>query len=524
MTDPQVVRFSYQQSLSWEKGAGSRWSELVQASISILDYALSSGWMRENFTSRRGGTNDFMILLSIVMHARPLIEPDLTYLIKLKMAAPQDQGRLYARITDMGLADELGMHRTTIAASAQRLAKMGFITIVEISETLTHFRDSRGRFDGSKIYLLAGDLQERFMQKTLEPRSIESFDSGQKVRADHQTSSAPYHEDTGRRTSSHVDLTDMDSKFSTIAMPVQLTKPVDSTDTNKDNDEGNDDFSLDQKKETHIPKSIISHFADLRGDAYMATYRDEQAVQALIEDGYSIQEILSGIERVAAHPNGFLKSARSFAYCVPEIRKFAPIETSSSQENEAEKTSSVEIKLPVLTKSQDLQASLVVGSVPDIILKVFVQAFGRVPSQTEQNRLYWLFDEFSQAAEEHLENAWDWIADGLKRSPADARQPVAYVRTVVSRQMRLKTKKLNRDDRNDPAADLIGKSDQNGQDPVTDKPSFLVVSTPKNDPIMVGGLKIEKPKPRKSGFVLPGELAMGYLYEFITNQTGQPDE
>ena len=32
-------------------------------------------------------------------------------------------------MTDIGLADELGMHRTTIAASAARLAAMGFITI-----------------------------------------------------------------------------------------------------------------------------------------------------------------------------------------------------------------------------------------------------------------------------------------------------------------------------------------------------------------------------------------------------------
>jgi hypothetical protein len=41
---------------------------------------------------------------------------------------------------------------------------------------------------------------------------------------------------------------------------------------------------------------------------------------------------------------------------------------------------------------------------------------------------------------------------------------------------------------------------------------------------VVGGLAIEKPKARRSGYVLPGELAMGYLYDFTRDQLDRPAE
>ena len=71
MSERQVVKFAFEQSLSWEQDGGRRWSERVQARVTILDEALTSGWLRENFAGRRGGTNDFLLLVALVMHARP---------------------------------------------------------------------------------------------------------------------------------------------------------------------------------------------------------------------------------------------------------------------------------------------------------------------------------------------------------------------------------------------------------------------------------------------------------------------
>jgi hypothetical protein len=163
----QVIQFEYQQSLAWDSDC-PRWSEKLQASVHLTDAAFTSGWLREHFSSRRGGANDFLVLIAIVMHARPLRGADLDYLVRLGMATPEDEGRLYARVTDLGLSDELGMHRTTIAASAERLKESNFIDIAEVPEEV-EYRDSKGRFAGSKVYLLSGQLQKHFLSKDIQP-------------------------------------------------------------------------------------------------------------------------------------------------------------------------------------------------------------------------------------------------------------------------------------------------------------------------------------------------------------------
>jgi hypothetical protein len=176
----QVVQFEYQQSLAWESNR-PRWSERIQASVRLTNAALTSGWLREHFSGGRGGAVDFLVLAAIVMHARPLSGDDLDYLVRLGMADLQDEGCLFARVTDLGLADELGVHRTTIAASAGRLASSGFIQVAEAPDS-AHYQDSKGRFAGAKAYLLAGDIQQRFLKKDLQEYaapSARAIDIGQ---------------------------------------------------------------------------------------------------------------------------------------------------------------------------------------------------------------------------------------------------------------------------------------------------------------------------------------------------------
>ncbi|RMD63912.1 hypothetical protein D6833_05135 [Candidatus Parcubacteria bacterium] len=156
--DTQVIQFSHTQSMSWN---GERWSETVEAQVVLSSAALSTGWLKENFTGKKGGALDYIVLTALIMHARPLMGDDLALFEKLGLATPQDEGRLYARVSDLGLAEELGVHRKTIAASARRLAAAGFIAILDLPDG---FRDSRGRFAGSKAYLVSGSM-ERYLPK-----------------------------------------------------------------------------------------------------------------------------------------------------------------------------------------------------------------------------------------------------------------------------------------------------------------------------------------------------------------------
>jgi len=164
----QVIAFDYHQSLTVAAG-GKSWSETIEVSVKLFSEVFSSGWYKNAFGK---DSTSFVILLNIAMHGRPLRGEDLELMIRLGMATVEDEGRLYARITDIGLADELGLHRTTVAERAAKLAELGVITILQVPEGLD-FRDSRGSFAGSKVYLISGELGDK-ISKSLADRASES--------------------------------------------------------------------------------------------------------------------------------------------------------------------------------------------------------------------------------------------------------------------------------------------------------------------------------------------------------------
>lgn len=63
--------------------------------VSITSDAIASGWFREHFSGRF--KSDFLVLIAIAMHARPLDGDDLELLVSLHMATPEDRFCLYAR-------------------------------------------------------------------------------------------------------------------------------------------------------------------------------------------------------------------------------------------------------------------------------------------------------------------------------------------------------------------------------------------------------------------------------------------
>ena len=223
MTSRIVVSMSNIQTL---RSDGKAWSERMDFGVTFWNNALSTGWIGENFGGRDMG--DIGILLGIMFHARPLIGEDFDLLVRLNMASSDDLGRLYARVTDVALADELRCHRGTVHDAADRLAKKGLITIVPIPEEMARdqkFRDSKGKFSGSRIYLIAGSLEEAMskeMGSHLMPQRATHAgltDMDQQVAAHADLGDTVYNvgmlvhaglTDTGNnQTSIHAGLTDM---------------------------------------------------------------------------------------------------------------------------------------------------------------------------------------------------------------------------------------------------------------------------------------------------------------------------
>jgi len=153
----KILQIEYKQTLGFD---GRRMSESVEVVCKIYYEMLSTGWLRTHLPNSRSRGTDFMTLITLALHARPLRAEDLDLLVSLGAATPEDEGRLYVRVTDLGLSIEMGLKRDTVAASAARLAEYGLVDIYDLPP---NFRDSKGQFAGTKAYLLSGEL-ERIMR------------------------------------------------------------------------------------------------------------------------------------------------------------------------------------------------------------------------------------------------------------------------------------------------------------------------------------------------------------------------
>jgi hypothetical protein len=113
--------------------------------------AIQRGWLK------RFNPNwlDLPILLTIGLHARPLLGADFQLLKRLDLVGAQDEGRLYARVTDTGLADMLSCSRQHAGLAAERLAGHGLLRVLPLPK---NFRDSRGQFAGTEAFLLPGEI------------------------------------------------------------------------------------------------------------------------------------------------------------------------------------------------------------------------------------------------------------------------------------------------------------------------------------------------------------------------------
>ena len=354
MTDEsQVVRFEYQQSLSFT--AGASWSEQVAVSVRILSEAFSSGWYRETFGK---DAKSFIVLMAIVMHARPLRGEDLELLIRLGMATREDEGRLYARVTDLGLADELGIHRVTISQCAEKLAGKGAIRIAAIPEGY-EFRDSRGQYAGSKVYIVSGSL-DSILQKGIAHR-VEKTDTVEPPESSHG-----------------VEKTDTD----------RVRKPDINIDSDSDSDEE------DVNGVTAALPPALAYFAERRDTpGYCPTEKENQALQSLLMDGFDLEtEIFPGIDRAiekAKSPIG------SFNYCAQVIRQMRK-EAQAEQEKREQREPA-----PVVIPPNLAEAAQILTEVVD------------KPDRATLARLTAMTNQCEAAAAAEDSTGGKWVADAI---------------------------------------------------------------------------------------------------------------
>jgi hypothetical protein len=132
-----------------------------------LPYELaSSHWAADHLPPGTRGT-DFLTLCFLILHSRQVWGHDLDLLCGFGFATPDDAGRLYVRVTDLGLAIETGLRRQTVAQSIRRLASCGLLEIHQLPTGFGGwsgwpFLDSRGSYMGTKLYLLSREVEDVF--------------------------------------------------------------------------------------------------------------------------------------------------------------------------------------------------------------------------------------------------------------------------------------------------------------------------------------------------------------------------
>jgi hypothetical protein len=138
----QVLSIRHQQTLDLSDTGALREGRDVEVALRYA--ALNGGWLAR-FSGSREGRTALPVLLALALHARPLVGADFEHLRTLGLVTDADAGRLYCRVTDVGLAEELGLHRTTIPKVMAWLAEAGVLHVVPLPP---EFSDSRGPFNG----------------------------------------------------------------------------------------------------------------------------------------------------------------------------------------------------------------------------------------------------------------------------------------------------------------------------------------------------------------------------------------
>ncbi len=398
MTKQHVIQFEYQQNLAYSSDRPG-WSEEYSISVRIMSEAITSGWYAERFGKR--GT-DFVALLAIVMHSRPLIGDDLDLLIRLGLATREDEGRLYSRITDKGLAAELGIDRDTASACANRLSLGKFIKVASLPDGAS-LHDSRGHFSGSKVYLVSGELQS-LLQKGIEHRA-ENFRTVHDLTADRA--------ETFRTVNG-------DSKLHRAETFGNMGESFRTNIEVKDSADGEDNGSAAAPQS---PEEIFAFFAQCKGTAnYTPSQKEITALDALLLDGFSSEQIIQAIKIAFSRPS----KPRYFTLCANIARDLARNPQPETREMDARQS-----VIPSQPEAREPEACQVD---PDLAQAAEIYAStGRKITEDVLARLRRMSQRCHQAAQANGESGALWVVNALEISLGNAnpKSLLNYADTVI---------------------------------------------------------------------------------------------
>jgi len=236
------------------------------------------------------------------------------------VATEADEGRLYARVTDVGLADELGCGRDTVKNAAQRLAGKELIRICELPDD---FRDSKGQFSGTKAFLISG-IPSNYVSKAIT-----------------QGNGGGTHRDGLSSTGDKVE-THRAGLSSTIqgSREYRAGLTVTADPAHRAGLSGTNEEEEEAEEEDDIISSLLDRFASRRNDpAYRACAREREQVRELLDEGYSADQIAGAIDQVFHSRPPDANPVRSFGFVLPYVhRRLRPIRRPSTEAGPTEAT------------------------------------------------------------------------------------------------------------------------------------------------------------------------------------------
>jgi len=394
-----ILTIEYQQVLRYNSDLRG-WSEALDISVRLHAEALTSGWLRDQFTGRSGPL-EFMVLMTITLHTQPLTGKMLQQLLRLGIAGPADEGRMFSMVTDLGLGEELGINRHTVDGVTRRLADRQLLDIWTLP---AHLRN-QGRFANTKIYVLSGTVQQAFVKEiTPKPHLIGEVEAYR-----------------GRSTATvEPDINHRGGSTATVKPPIAPHRGR-SGASNAADPATNVvvDVVVDQDQELDVVFSddaVFAHFAARQGRPSSPTGRDRQAVNELREAGYSLAEILAGID--LAFDRG--DQPKRFAYCARIVQDTPPARLLARSLSTPELPAESDQLLAPLAIPADLAAAVEV-----------YQSAGKDLRPDVLARLRLLADECDAAARQHASTGPDWLVQSLQRGLGVADDLLLYAQGVL---------------------------------------------------------------------------------------------
>ncbi len=415
MTKRRAFIIQYEQSLGEEADpAKPGWSEHKEISVRVTSDALTGGWIQQ-FGKH---PIDYLLLNVIALHARPLTDGDIEMLRPFGLATSRDLGKLFAYITDTGLADILRVDRKTVAASTQQLALDGHL-IARALDSDAQIRLS-GRFNGNAIYILSGRVAIR--------KEIIDRETG--IHRDQILDTVDAHRDQILDTVNPVEGVTV-SNFSPAVSNISPHRVQDFRTNRRGGGE----------EEEHSPQSISADdpaFARFRCHApdYVPDDKDIKALASLRRERIPDDILLAAIDDAFSRP----RKPRKFAYCAAIARDLSrnsdqPQAAAPKPEAEAAPAAAVAESRPT-SRAGEGEADAEAGNAelpPELAeaVALYASLTGKSPPGNDDiNRLSAMAAGCDPAARARDSTGAAWTLRAL-RLAVQADDPLAYTKAVL---------------------------------------------------------------------------------------------